>query len=169
VRTTRIGKGRRWTGAADGGRQTLGEHRRSREKNDGDRLGRLRWNRSLPCLFRNQATIGQILVMGVVAPIGGRAMRFEDALTVPLLQGLRCSSDQLSKFSRAIWTLRGYVIAHEEDTFVNCYLLPRVCDFWFGLVTTNVHTLHLTILMFYEYKNGVRRAYHLTLSKRRRK
>src|SRR5437764_2824342 len=45
VRTTRIGRGRRWTGAADGGRQALGEHAREYEKNDGDRLGRLRWDR----------------------------------------------------------------------------------------------------------------------------
>ena len=41
VRTTRIGRGRRWTGAADGGRQALGEHAREYEKNDGDRLGQL--------------------------------------------------------------------------------------------------------------------------------
>ena len=39
VRITRIGRGRRWTGAADGGRQALGKLRRSRENNDGDRLG----------------------------------------------------------------------------------------------------------------------------------
>src|SRR5216110_43218 len=46
VRTASIGRGRRWTGAADGGRQAYEQYSRIGKKNDGDRLGRLRWNRA---------------------------------------------------------------------------------------------------------------------------
>src|SRR5450759_6049 len=40
--------------------------------------------------LRNQPTILQVLVMGIVAPIRGRALRSESALSVPLLQGVSC-------------------------------------------------------------------------------
>ncbi len=50
VGTTRIGRGRRWTGATDGGRETSGEDARECKKDDGDRLGRLRWKRAVVIL-----------------------------------------------------------------------------------------------------------------------
>src|SRR6266516_1314286 len=50
--------------------------------------------------------------MSVVATIRGRAMGSQGALTIPLLQGLDLSSDQLPKFFGRICVTHIHIITH---------------------------------------------------------